>query len=278
MKIGDDEYLDGGFGANNPCCEIYDEVRRMNNSAEHCVGIIVSVGTGKHLHGRFQGTGLRRYIGFVNFLAKWASESEEKHACMERLKLPNYARFNVETALGSIHLDEWRYRGTLRIKTGEAISKLRSRRRGSDHQTITKKDIPLDNLSSSSASSTSSSSSQRRGKIPKYFRPKNKTLEKITKHTEEYLSQPETKALILSYARLLVGTRRARAQQDEERWGKTCYRIWYHCKIHECPRGEKKYPTREALKRHIRTKHGDHPDSTEAEIERTLNRCKFLIP
>ncbi|MCJ1342317.1 hypothetical protein MMC31_000499, partial [Peltigera leucophlebia] len=281
MKIDNDEYLDGGFGANNPCAEIYDEVRRMNNNAEHCVGVIVSIGTGKHLHGRFQGTGLKRYIGFVNFATKWASESEEVHTWMERLNLPCYARFNVETALGSIKLDEWRYRGTLRIKAGEAISKLRLRRRGHDRQTITKRENSLDSLSSSPPpptapssypSSSSSCSSQEGRKIPKYFRPKNETLEKITKHTEEYLSQPATKALILSYARRLVETRRARAHQDEERWEKNCHRIWYHCTIHQCPRGEERYASRDALRKHIRKRHGDHADSAEEEIERTLNR------
>lgn len=159
MKIGNDEYLDGGFGANNPCAEIYDEVRRMNNSAENCVGIIVSVGTGKHLHGRFQGTGLKRYVGFLNFATKWASESEEAHIYMERLNLPCYARFNVETALGSIKLDEWRYRGSLRIKTGETISKLRLRRPGHDRQMSAKKEKPMDKPSSSPPLTTPSSSS-----------------------------------------------------------------------------------------------------------------------
>lgn len=290
MMIDDDEYLDGGFGANNPCGEICHEVRRMNNSSEHCVGIIVSVGTGKHLKGRFQGTGLKRYIGFVNFATKWASESEETHTYMERLNLLYYARFNVDTALGSIKLDEWRYRGPLRIKTGKAIGKLRSRRQDHDPQTITKNEKPSDNgpsssspsplaffspSSSSSSSSTTSSSSQTKG-IPKFFRPKNKTLEKITKHTEDYLSQPHIQTLILCYARRLVETRRARAHQDKDRWEKTCYRMWYHCKIHQCPRGEEKYPTREALRRHILSKHSDHADSAEEEIEKTLNRCKFI--
>ena len=282
MKIDDDEYLDGGFGANNPCAEICDEVRRMNNSAENCVGIIVSVGTGKHLQARFQGTGLKRYIGFANFTAKWATESEMAHTYMERLNLPSYARFNVETSLGSIKLDEWRYRGSFRIKMGEAISMLRPRQRDHD-QTTTKNENPSDNgpsssFPSSSSSSTTTSSYSQTKRIPKFFRPKNKTLDKITKHTEEYLSQPGIQALIQSYARRLVETRRARASQDKDRWEKSCYRIWYHCKIYQCPRGEEKYSTRDVLRNHILNKHGGHADSAEEEIERTLDRCRFLIP
>lgn len=283
MKIGSDEYLDGGFGANNPCAEIYDEVLRMNNRAKHCVGIIVSVGTGKPPHGRFQGTGLRRYIGYLNFAIKWPAESEETHIRMERLDLPHYARFNVETALGSIKLDEWRYRGTLRIKTGEAINKLRLRRRGHNRKTSTKKENPSDDPSFSPPLTTPSSSSPPLAfhggeKIPNFFRPKNQTLEKIRKYTGEYLSQPETKDLIQYYARVLVETRRARAHQDEERWEKNCYRIWYNCKIHGCPRGEKKYSSRDALRKHIRGRHSDHANAAEEEIETTLNRCKAQIP
>lgn len=287
MKIGDDEYLDGGFGANNPCAEIYDEVRLMNNNAEHCVGLIVSVGTGKHLQGRFQGTGLKRYIGFVNFAAKWAVDAEEKHIGMTRLNLPYYARFNVETALGGMKLDEWRYHGSLRLKTGEIISKLRSRRQEHDPQTITKKENPLDKgpsssspsptLASSSPPSTCTTSpSSQKNRIPKFFRPKIGTLEKITNLTEEYLSNQEISDSIVIYARRLVETRRARAHQDKHRWERRCYRIWYHCKIHQCPRGEK-YRTRETLRRHILDRHVDRADSSPGEIERTLNRCKFLL-
>lgn len=311
MKIDDDEYLDGGFGANNPCAEVYDEVQRMNNSAERCVGLIISVGTGKLQQSRFQGRGFRRYIGFFHFATKWAADSEEKHIDMTRLNLPNYARFNVESALGAMKLDEWRDRGSLRLKTGETISKLKSRRGEDDalahaHAQTTnkeKKAPPLDNDPSSSSSTPSSSSSspnplsppqtptpEEKKNIPKFFQPKNKTLEKITNLTGEYLSQPDVQNLIISYAQRLVETRRARVHQDKDRWEKSCYRIWYHCKIHRCPRGEEKYPTREKLRKHILHKHyggggsgaggggGSSCSPEEEEIERILDRGKFLIP
>jgi patatin-like phospholipase/acyl hydrolase len=42
------EYVDGGFRAtNNPCEEIYHNVKKMNNNAKKCVKIVVSIGTGK---------------------------------------------------------------------------------------------------------------------------------------------------------------------------------------------------------------------------------------
>lgn len=41
------EYVDGGFGANNPCAETYEEVRRMNNNSKRCVSTNLSIGTGK---------------------------------------------------------------------------------------------------------------------------------------------------------------------------------------------------------------------------------------
>lgn len=30
------EYVDGGFGANNPCAETYEEVRRTKNNSKRC--------------------------------------------------------------------------------------------------------------------------------------------------------------------------------------------------------------------------------------------------
>lgn len=295
MKIDNDKHLDGGFGRNNPCTEIYDEVRRMNNSAERCVGLIVSVGTGKLQQPRLEGKGVKKYFRFLKFAIKWVSDSEEKHDSMTRLNLPNYARFNVESALGAMKLDEWRERGSLRLKTGEIISKLRSRRGKHEAQTTTKekKAHALDNdtssPSSSSASPTTSPSppqktSEMRKNIPKFFQPKNKTLEKITILTGEYLSQPEIQDLMMSYAQRLVDTRRARVNQDKDRWEESCYRSWYHCKIHQCPRGETKYSTRKELRKHILHKHygGNGGRGSrcppEEEIERILDRGKFLIP
>ena len=131
------EYLDGGFGANNPCTEIYQEVRKMNNNAEKCAGLILSVGTGKNNKiSRLQGAGMSRYWNYLNFARKWASDSEKTHEGMLQARNActikfEYFRLNVGEGLDSMKLDEWRARGALRVKTGRLIGRLRSPRVGS---------------------------------------------------------------------------------------------------------------------------------------------------
>ncbi|MCJ1456642.1 hypothetical protein MMC28_007004 [Mycoblastus sanguinarius] len=134
IQIQGRKYVDGGFGANNPCAEIYEEVRKMNNHAEKCVSIIVSVGTGKEKGRQRIGkhSGLSQYINYLNFAKKWASESEATH---ERMlgQIPiatetpfRYFRLNVEDGLGPIKLDEWKARGSIRTTIGACLGRARS--------------------------------------------------------------------------------------------------------------------------------------------------------
>lgn len=124
------EYVDGGFGANNPCREIYEEVRRMNNNSQRCASIILSIGTGKNNEARrFKGTGFQRYLNYLNFARKWASDSEQTHLAMLNAKSEghfDYFRLNVEEGLDLMKLDEWRARGPVRTKIGERICNFRS--------------------------------------------------------------------------------------------------------------------------------------------------------
>ena len=139
------EYVDGGFGANNPCAEIYEEVRRMNNNSRRCVSIILSIGTGKNNEARrFKGTGFQRYLNYANFARKWASDSEKTHEAMLKAKSEvrfNYLRLNVEEGLDHMKLDEWRARGPVRTKLGERMGNFRSstknRRKGSKAASVT---------------------------------------------------------------------------------------------------------------------------------------------
>lgn len=124
------EYVDGGFGANNPCVEIYEEVRRMNNNSRRCARTILSIGTGKNNEARrFKGTGFQRYLNYANFARKWASDSEQTHLAMLNAKSEvhfDYFRLNVEEGLDLMKLDEWRARGPVRTKIGERIGNFRS--------------------------------------------------------------------------------------------------------------------------------------------------------
>ena len=286
-KIGDLEYLDGGFGANNPCMEIYDEVRKMNNNSESCIHIIVSIGTGKNNElARFGGEGPSRFWNYLNFAKKWASESEPTHQSMVKKKQHsttkfNYFRLNVEEGLGPMKLDEWKARGAMRLRLGRWIGRMRfpkpsaggdGCRPGHEDETTT------DHEKIMAAEPKGSSLDER---IPKWFRPKNKTLEEITRCTENYLRNDEVQGWITECARILVESRRCRAKMDPQRWEKTCFGAWYQCNVEGCPRAEHEYQTREALRNHLIDKHKKFCTMFTAEARDELNKrldiCKIMV-
>ena len=130
------EYIDGGFGANNPCTEIYEEVKTMNNNYEKSVDIILSVGTGRNKKlNRFQGHGIQQYWNYLNFARKWATDSEKTHEQMIKYKIMSsykfaYYRLNVEEGLDLMKLDEWNARGPIKRNLGSIIGKGRARSSG----------------------------------------------------------------------------------------------------------------------------------------------------
>ena len=342
------EYVDGGFGANNPCVEIYEEVRKMNNNSKRSANTILSIGTGKNNEARrFKGTGIQRYLNYLNFARKWASDSEQTHLAMLKAKKEvnfEYFRLNVEEGLDLMKLDEWRERGLVRTKIGECIGVLRSSSRRNrredktagvgtgigqrdnvvkekhDHlpngtgtvtmirdvgfnyagqealkeageeasaqicaaETVSTAHLEqiVDRATTNSHPSQKSDSDADNPNIPKWFRPKNMTLESIRKYTENYLSRPETIEMIEQCAKLLVEGRRGRAKSDPQRWERACFGTWYQCRISECPRGEKEYEQRRQLRRHLLDKHkAQFPLNVDGKrkLEEALNSCKIIV-
>ena len=352
------EYVDGGFGANNPCVEIYEEVRKMNNDSKKSASTILSIGTGKNNEARrFKGTGLQRYLNYLNFARKWASDSEQTHLAMLKAKKEvnfNYFRLNVEEGLDRMKLDEWRARGPVRTKLGEYIGAFRSSPRkdgckcdkaaetsmasdpgdkpleekhglipnGIDHvheigngnldyagqealidakEHASARSGALDaaeNLSTThlehtvngattnghprsiNASAQEPDSDADNEKVPKWFQPKNLTLEDIRKYTRQYLSRPETVEMIEQCAKLLVDGRRGRAKSNPQRWERACFGTWYQCKISECPRGEKEYEERGQLRKHLLDKHkAEFTGGVEGQhkLDEVLNDCKIVV-
>ena len=358
------EYVDGGFGANNPCAEIYEEVRRMNNNSKTCASVILSVGTGKNNEARrLKGAGFQRYLNYLNFARKWASDSEQTHLAMLKAKNEvhfSYFRLNVEEGLDLMKLDEWRARGPVRTNIGERIGSFRSswskgRRTANesaaasaangqkaddlkekhgnlrtatdtihtngnenlDHtgqpastnhaEQLKSPTFALDAAESTSIThlehpvegATTDIFRQQNGhlptfgisarkadpeadntKIPQWLRPKNRTLESIRKHTEDYLSQPHTIKMIERCAKLLVDGRRGRAKSDPQRWEKACFGTWYQCRMTECPRGEKEYEKRRELRRHLLDKHKtEFQGGVEGKdkLNDALDDCKIVV-
>ena len=301
MKIHKLAYLDGGFGANNPCEEMFEEVRKMNNHADTCASIIISVGTGIDKGwSRFKSLGPSRFINFLNVARKWASESEEVHARMLNRKegaLFKYYRLNVPDGIGSLKLDEWRVRGRVRTTIGKTIGKLRSGRlirlaaSESRPHNVGEKGPEVSEAATThvngqqgaftnggegdhgNVSSTIESSA-----IPEWFRARNKTLVLIRKHTEDYLGTEEVKSSIDEIAKFLVDGRRARAKQDENRWEKACFGAWYQCNVPKCPRAEKEYQDRHSLEKHFLDKHKNlFSRANQEELKKALDDCKVVV-
>jgi patatin-like phospholipase/acyl hydrolase len=61
------EFVDGGFGANNPSEEAFSEVKMMNGERDTALGALVSIGTGKDTESKpLRGAGLQMYYAYVN--------------------------------------------------------------------------------------------------------------------------------------------------------------------------------------------------------------------
>ncbi|KAL6712759.1 hypothetical protein ACLMJK_009697 [Lecanora helva] len=290
-------YLDGGFGANNPCGEIVDEVRSLNNQAVKCVKIVVSVGTGKNKEsGRLKNKGPTRFINFMNVAKKWASDSEREHEWQRRKSRDpitgfRYFRLNVEDGLGTMKLDEWRSRRRLRTTAGRAIGKLRLSRRDRENQAGDENSVNSEKAMSTTNDSgvfvakedfhqadnnnkeVTQQSMQKEESISNQavmsgaedkdqckiptWFEPKSTLDTIREHTQVYLQRDDVQRHIQDLAFILVEGRRERAMSNPQRWEKTCFGTWYQCKLAYCPRGEKEYLLRDKMAHHILDKHKD---------------------
>jgi hypothetical protein len=358
MIIDGREYLDGGFGTNNPCEEIHAEVRKMNNYSKNCAATILSVGTGKNENSRFAGTGLARYFNYNNFARKWATDAEEPHRRMlEKAETENfdYFRLNVDEGLGPMKLDEWKATSRVRTRLGKVTGKLGSSKHANSTDTTEagcvssqqaqeraeshvhtqngtiaegtasrgisqtqeaqteilpnpayvdpasgiemsslKATTPVDEPPLTNPTNNHTDTIHATGSLPQsrevnaaqgksskfqaYFQPKKTTLEKIRGYTETYLKRTDVQQEIEKCASLLVKSRRARADADPQRWEKACFGAWYQCNVTGCPRGEKEYDGRRALRKHMLDKHKElFPPQGNGKIEAKLNSCKIII-
>ena len=317
VTIEKQKYLDGGFGANNPTVEIYEEVRRMNNNNDKSTASIISIGTGKNneqrISSRLKGkdkvkeffkAGLGgKYLDYMNFAKVWATNSETAHVDMTRRwvdshKIFEYYRFNVEQGLDTMKLDEWKQRGRLRVGIGKSLARMKLKRKRA-HETGIQLSKMSDSCTSSNANGTcdaphtNSTTDQPENSadptiaagdllaIPPWFRPRNKTLETIRHHTSQYLARPDVQQWIQECARLLVDGRRGRARADRQRWERACFGAWYQCRIGVCPRGEKEYHDRHALEKHLLDKHSNVYHRRNArgkkDLEAAIERCKVVV-
>lgn len=269
-------YLDGGFGANNPGQEIYREVRRMNNNSVNAIGILISIGTGLNDDsGRIIAKlGLPRYLNYLKFMKKCATDAQKTHEYLLELienRFP-YHRLNVGEGIGGMKLDEWKTRGKLRRKVGAAIGKFRKSKEKAPQQT-------REDQQNTEGMNSNSSLASNDSRIPKWFQPRNKTLQRIREKTEAYLSRVDIQAELQKCAEYLVKNRRARVESDGQRWERACYSTWYQCNRDQCPRGEKEYRSIEEIRAHFLDKHRDaFKKNMDPDIlSRAIDSCKVHV-
>ncbi|KAL8700206.1 MAG: hypothetical protein Q9201_005575 [Fulgogasparrea decipioides] len=306
------KYLDGGFGANNPCLEIFREVRYLNNHDKRCIGCVMSIGTGKNDEKRIQSktgfrealkTGLGKFIRYENFARKWASDSEAPHETMmdqwgDSNQSFKYFRLNVDEGLARMKLDEWHCRSSARVALGRCIGWAKSKgsrasssqptngiheekspRLADDTDGQSKQSCSVHLLDGAAELSKTNHLDQRY--IPGFFKPHNKTLTMIRKQTESYLSKPECQKWLQECAIYLVDNRRARVRADPERWQKTCFGTWYQCQVRGCQRGQKEYPDAKAMEKHLLDKHRDVFSKANEEgrkmLQKTVGSCRVTV-
>lgn len=293
------QYIDGGFGTNNPCEEIIKEVRRMNNHNDHCVKCVISIGTGlketehasKYKNMKMGlSDSLAKFIKYARFSTELVTQTEKTQSNVEELQgvLKNrfsYNRFNVDKGLENLKLDEWKTRGPLRVHLGEFNRNIRHlkrkvRRSSQDGIQISEKTGNVENeglcdsndtvgrLGVGGSNSEPFGSSTNSG-IPEWLQPYN-TLQNIRNHTEIYLQKREVKEQIEDCARMLVQIRRRRILSDQQRWRRACYGTWYQCRIDECPIGETEFHDRRAMNEHLKKDHAVLFSSDQEQSRRLI--------
>ena len=114
LRDGDEaaEYVDGGFGTNNPSLEGYHSAREASGRN---LSLILSIGAGAvQNHTTTSVTSLARDLVSTNDPGRWDLIAANVDLKMMDLKtsggLDDYCRLNVEEGLSDMALDEWKGR------------------------------------------------------------------------------------------------------------------------------------------------------------------------
>jgi hypothetical protein len=142
ITINGEEYVDGGFGCNNPSRIVYNEARKIWPDRE--IGCIISIGTGMPKVQAIQKMDLSYWIqsfwvlplmewfcmmklvliGYMDILQRVATNCDLVH--QEMLKdlhwHNNYFRFNIQQGAQNIPLAEWRKLPDLVTHTEQCVS------------------------------------------------------------------------------------------------------------------------------------------------------------
>jgi patatin-like phospholipase/acyl hydrolase len=127
VKIGKENFGDGGFGHNNPSWEAYNEVYDMHNSDDTAI-VLVSVGTGESYVRRFAAaTGYVELFQALRAAKGLATDTYKTDELLQKItqkRKDSYFRFNADERLGKIKLDCWKKARRSRASTADEIQQI----------------------------------------------------------------------------------------------------------------------------------------------------------
>ncbi|KAH7413353.1 acyl transferase/acyl hydrolase/lysophospholipase [Cadophora sp. MPI-SDFR-AT-0126] len=256
IKIGEDEYGDGGFGANNPSTNIFWEVSQMNNNFDDANTLSLSIGTGISRFSRFRKGPFKRPLGWLNAAKKVSTDCEKAHVEMGNIthwgRKNMYHRFNVPekaTDPSKAKVPKWQHMKTTARRwfghNGEPLDRGLSK-------------IKLDEWK------------------PRGIWRKESTQEEIERITREYLSDPAVDEELDKVAEAMVSHRRARATTT--RWAAYALGVRYECPVvlERCP--DETWTEESDLRRHLIEDHAYPTGTPQAErhMQQAIKAGKYF--
>ena len=113
MKIGNDPYMDGGVGSNNPSDLAWHNARQASRCSNPWIRVFLSVGTGRpQPNSHFGGNG--NIPALVRHGIHRITDTEDVHKHIVNIvqnqgqRKTCYKRFNVDRGLQKVRMDEWK--------------------------------------------------------------------------------------------------------------------------------------------------------------------------
>lgn len=144
VDINGKNFVDGGFGCNNPSVEAIFEVGQIyrqnsknkkqsqhkdDEEIENPIDLLLSIGSGTRQPRQFPiGKGLRRTSAWLREVSRKISDTESTHALVQEMYKTmhtpsSYYRFNVGEGVGHVPLDEWKITGRIgKEKTNKTLA------------------------------------------------------------------------------------------------------------------------------------------------------------
>jgi hypothetical protein len=250
IQIGQTEYMDGGFGLNNPSQRMFYEVSQVNRDVEEANALSISIGTGITRFSRFQRGSLKKIITWLNGAKKISTDCEEFHRMMNLTttngKRHRYHRFNVPEPATDPDAEKPAYLKELHGRLKKALGKdvqLPDRGLGK---------IKLDEWN------------------PKRPWRRESTQDEIRRITQSYLEDPAIDQELEELARILVMQRRARAKTP--RWEAYALGIRYECPMMGDRCAEETFTDEIALRKHLIH---DHKITEEVHLEQATQKVRY---